>query len=68
MSTRCADAQSLNRAVVAARAPRELVALVEGNDALLNAINCAAIAGKAAKMHALAEKRDDGAAAGERGG
>ena len=65
MSTRCADAQSLNRAVVAARAPRELVALIDGNDALLNAINCAAIAGKAAKMHALAEKRDDGAAAGE---
>jgi len=53
---RCEDAQGLNRAVSAARDARALDALVRENGELLNAINCAAVAGRAAKMCAQAEK------------
>ena len=47
---RCEDAQGLNRAVSAATDARALEDLVRENEGLMNAINCANVAGRAAKM------------------
>ena len=61
---RCEDAQGLNRAVSAATDARALEDLVRENEGLMNAINCANVAGRAAKMCARAEvgrSRDDAA-------
>ena len=58
------DAQGLNRAVSAATDARALEDLVRENEGLMNAINCANVAGRAAKMCARAEvgrSRDDAA-------
>ena len=51
---RCEDAQGLNRAVSAATDARALEDLVRENEGLMNAINCANVAGRAAKMCARA--------------